>query len=414
VETRSWFHTGAYYENDDILDRYREEYFSGLDKLDTASRPRDTAAFDLGNNEITNDDPSTMHEAHRVLRGSLLRTEVYAHDTTTEKNFTNNHAVFLNTEKDQVSYHYERIHNGTNLVDPRIQQSTTLDTDDYGNPLLSASVAYKRRQSAYAEPRALNTPFTATYLNTQFASANTIRYEDQPTNGQVQKRVLSTETALFWKDDLSGAETLGNSGARALGFESYTLALTPTLRTSLFGAGKVNSAIALEGGYRSKNGDKWVAPNSGNWWIPSGQQQFSANHFYQPIKAIDAFNEAIQIDYDPYIFFPVRITDPLNNIQEGLIDYRVLQPFLTRDINGNHSEAAFDSLGMLVGSAMMGKAGRAPSDLTNATQKKLFEDPDGTGNAPYSANNARNALKRATSRIVYELDAFQLRGRLRR
>jgi len=138
----------------------------------------------------------------------------------------------------------------------------------------------------------------------------------------------------------------------------------------------------------------------------------------------------------------VRITDPLNNIQEGLIDYRVLQPFLTRDINGNHSEAAFDTLGMLVGSAIMGKAGRAPdttmlgidqpgidqmranteadslhgfvSDLTNTTQAKLLEDPDGAGNAPYSANNARNALKRATSRIVYELDAYQLNGEANR
>jgi len=314
VETRSWFHTGAYYENDDILDRYKEEYFSGLDKLDVASRPRDTAAFNLGKNEIINDDPDTMREAHRVLRGSLLRTEVYAHDTTSEKNFpysvsentyqvkkiqgksstllTNTHAVFLNTAKDQVSYQYERVHNGTNLVDPRIQQETTLKIDDYGNPLLSASIAYKRRQSAYLEQskdltsiessqycatiddllnyshsvgfsnesyeltgiaRALNTTFTATYLNTQFTNAASIRYEDQPTSGQVQKRLLSTDTALFWNDDLSGSETLGNSGTRALVYESYTLALTPTLRTSLFGSGKINATPATGGFHRVSN-----------------------------------------------------------------------------------------------------------------------------------------------------------------
>lgn len=499
VETRTWFHTGVYYEEEDLLARYRGEYFSGVDHLDTSQRAVDSAAFDLGGNEVIVDQIGTLKEAHRALRGSILRTEIYAHDTTPERNFpysvsestyqvstvqsnsntllTNRHAVFVTQVRDQISYHYERVHSGRNLVDPRIQHTVVLKTDDFNNVLKSASIAYKRRQSQYLEQsrdyitinrqgfcnplndlinhrhsvsfeseqfeltgisRGLNQQLTATYLNSIWNTAQSLRYEQQHTDGVLQKRRLSLNNILFWKDDLTSPLALGQSGTRALAYESYTLALTPTLRTKLFGTGVINSTLATRGGYRSKAGNLWVAPNQSNWWIPSGQQRFSPQNFYQSSSTIDPFGNAIEIHHDPYGLFPIRIEDALSNIQEGAIDYRVLQLFLTRDHNGNHAEAAFDILGMLVGAATMGKAGRAASasilgitasqvaqmrsnseadslegfiaDLPDALHDNLFADPDGTNNSPNSPSNVRSALKAASSRVVYDLFAFHLRG----
>ncbi len=46
------------------------------------------------------------------------------------------------------------------------------------------------------------------------------------------------------------------------------------------------------------------------------------------------------------------------SVTTATYDYRVLQPRLVTDPNGNRSEVAFDALGMVVGTAVMGKDGR--------------------------------------------------------
>ena len=65
-------------------------------------------------------------------------------------------------------------------------------------------------------------------------------------------------------------------------------------------------------------------------------------------------------------------------------DYRVLQPRLVSDPNRNRTEVAFDALGMVVGTAVMGKAsgesgrltGRFQADLTQATvDRPSWPDP---------------------------------------
>ena len=76
-------------------------------------------------------------------------------------------------------------------------------------------------------------------------------------------------------------------------------------------------------------------------------------------------------------------------------DYRVLQPELVMDTNRNRSAVAFDALGMVVGTAVMGKP--APdavegdslegfaADLTQAEIDRFLADPKG----PMAARVAR-------------------------
>ena len=92
-------------------------------------------------------------------------------------------------------------------------------------------------------------------------------------------------------------------------------------------------------------------------------------------------------------------------------DYRVLQPRLVTDPNRNRTEVAFDTLGMVVGTAVMGKPlprrGRrlaGPASSATSTQAEL----DGLFDAPpIHAANATALLKDATTRIVYDLDRFR-------
>src|SRR5262249_49850682 len=87
-------------------------------------------------------------------------------------------------------------------------------------------------------------------------------------------------------------------------------------------------------------------------------------------------------------------------------DYRVLQPKLVIDPNGNRSEDAFDALGMVVGTAAMGKEGENKgdslagfnADLDEATILAHIRNP---------LEDPHAVMQDATTRLVYDLFAYQ-------
>ena len=107
----------------------------------------------------------------------------------------------------------------------------------------------------------------------------------------------------------------------------------------------------------------------------------------------------------------VETRDALGNrVTVDANDYRVLQARLVSDPNRNRTEVAFDTLGMVVGTAVMGKPLPAAAegdslagfvtDLTQAQLDGFFDAAD-----PHAA--AATLLDGATTRIVYDLDRFQ-------
>ena len=107
----------------------------------------------------------------------------------------------------------------------------------------------------------------------------------------------------------------------------------------------------------------------------------------------------------------VETRDALGNrVTVDANDYRVLQPRLVSDPNRNQTEVAFDTLGMVVGTAVMGKPLPAPvegdtltgfvADLTQAQLDGFFDAADPHATAPA-------LLQDATTRIVYDLDRFR-------
>ena len=80
----------------------------------------------------------------------------------------------------------------------------------------------------------------------------------------------------------------------------------------------------------------------------------------------------------------VEARDPVGNVVRSNIDYRVLAPHRVTDPNGNRSEAIFDTIGFVVGTALQGKAGEAQGDtladvVADLSPRQLADFPDRSG-----------------------------------
>jgi RHS repeat-associated protein len=246
-----------------------------------------------------------------------------------------------------------------------------------------------------------------------------------------RKRLIEHVRTLYRPDDCGSSKndpmallSLGTLESMALAGESYKLAFTPELAESIYvGSGKIsqmdlNAALAGECKYVHSDGDA-------NWWIPSGRLYYSPekNHkaaeelafaksnFFLTHRFRDPFGETTVAEYDdPHILLIVKTTDPLFNEVQAQNDYRVLQAKIVTDPNDNRTEAAFDALGMVVGTAVMGKIvenkgdlldNAFKADLTSQEIADFYNDPKG---------KASMLLGHATTRVIYDLDLYNSSG----
>jgi RHS repeat-associated protein len=419
VVTKTWFHNGAWIDQDRISTQYASEYFKGdgpaLNLPDTLLPPLPTL--------------QEQREACRALKGSILRQEIYSEDNSenaeipysiSERNYTivqcqplgeNRHAVFFAHPLETIDYHYER-----NTSDPRIGHTLTLEVDEFANVLKSAAVAYPRRTPAcpeqsntlitFTDSRFINHPndrpnepdwrrigvpsetltfeiagvvpaaevFTLAETRNAIQDAAEIAYEAAPASGIIQKRLIERVRSLFWKDDLTGALPLGQIESLALPFEGYKQAFTRGLIAQVF-SDRVDDALLLEEG-------KYVQFDGG-WWIPAGQTLFETQHensdrnpFYLPVAFKDPFGSISRTGYDSYNLLVTETTDALRNQTKAEHDYRVMQTAQVTDPNDNRSAVRFDELGMVVATAVMGKLdggeGDTLDDPTTTLEYDLF------------------------------------------
>lgn len=503
VYTKTWFHTGAWFERQRIEDYFREhEYYKG--DLDAVFL-KDTI---LPGNLSTHEE----REACRALKGQMLRQEVYAQDNTdkqgnpytvTEQNFTvmrlqdkgsNRHAVFFTHALETINYHYER-----EPADPRVSHAITLEVDDdYGNVIKSVAIGYGRRKKikvtesdgqvkeisnpslyilddedqdkqtltliTYTEnnftnainaepsspeydpdnyrsplpseirtyeltgfaPSSMNGFFTAEDfvdpVNLNLKLDNEVQYEESPDYGNMQRRLIECVRILFLKNDQSALLAMGEIESMALPGETYSLAYTPGLLGNTFiESGKINPAdldaiLMNEGAYIDSGTykTKQLFPASDNdsyWWVPSGIQFLDKDRFYLPARVVDPFMNTTAIEHDDYALLMTETVDPLLNALSAENDYRVMQPKRIKDPNGNISEAAFDALGLVVGTAVMGKPHPATvegdtlngfrPDLTQSEIDAFFNNPKG---------EAAALIMDASTRIIYDVTRYQRLG----
>ncbi|MFE6069968.1 SpvB/TcaC N-terminal domain-containing protein [Streptomyces sp. NPDC056525] len=278
--------------------------------------------------------------------------------------------------------------------------------------------------------------------------AREVAYEEPPAP-EPCRRPIEHVRAHYRSDDLSRILPLGQLEPRATTGETYTLALTPGLLAEVFRRPRPDGSMENllpdpvevlagtagdRGGYLSgrtlKADGRFPATDpDDHWWLPSGRSYFSAGsedppatelaqarqHHFVVRRHRDPFGQDTVVDLDGDDLLTVEVRDPLGNrTTVEAHDYRVLQPRLVADANRNRTEVAFDALGMVTGTAVMGKAAPAPAE--GDTLDGFPTDPaparvDALLTAADPDAAAADLLAGATSRVVYDLDRFR---RLRR
>ena len=298
---------------------------------------------------------------------------------------------------------------------------------------------YQKALEQYFRPAGRNR-FTFDEVLSAGSTAIGIDYEKNPRPGRLEKRLIEHLRTYYRRNDLTASLPLGELQSLALPFESYKVAFTPGLVAEVFG-GRVTGAM-LDGGGATPGGRYVHTEGDDNWWISSGQIFYSPStahtpaqelayarqHFFLPHRYRDPFNiNAVSTDsfvtYDTYDLLIEETRDALRNcvtVGERNVDptqplvrraqnYRVLQPAMVMDPNRNRSAVAFDGLGMVVGTAVMGKPEEVPvpgdrltatfrPDLTQAEIDQFLANPKGPMEATLIGD--------ATTRVVYDLTAY--------
>ncbi|KAI6777885.1 uncharacterized protein J7T54_000023 [Emericellopsis cladophorae] len=200
-----------------------------------------------------------------------------------------------------------------------------------------------------------------------------------------RRRLLQHTQSVYRADDLSSPLPVGVIESLALPFQNRQLAMSQRQVDAVFVAdGKLTASetdhvLRQDGGY--------IRGEDGNWWTrtanmflspdrthtPTEELAFARSHFFLSHRAEDAFSTPERpIDsivlFDKYNLLVQEAIDPLGNrtvvgeVDETYVqttgpaqtsrlrrpgqNYRVLQPTLVTDPNGNRNEAVLDVMGI--------------------------------------------------------------------
>lgn len=408
VTTKTWYHTGIYPGSGQTTHQLYEEYYPAFKGYSWATR------HELPGSLTT----QVLSEACRALKGMVLHQEIYSYDGSTlqdhpysivhhkyEVKLLQNRmnkacAVFLAGKRESLSFELER-----NIEDPRITQQLNIRTDDWGNVLESAAIAYGRRLSEVSLPETadtecqskdhitysiqaftklvlkngnyrlpvsceemifeLNTPaplsgfFKAEGISALFGTARIQEYNETLTVGE--KKKLGHTRHYYMKNDLSAALPLGTADTLMLTWQSYQMAFTRHLVTTLY-EDRVTGELLRNEGYISFEDDP-------DYWIASGRiLHDSKSGFYLPLAFEDNLGYKTSVFYDAYKLHVQRASDAMNNETRALgINYRTGSPYLVQDMNGNRAGTRQDAFGRLISTFKMGKEGKKSGDLMDTS-----------------------------------------------
>jgi len=427
VMTKSWFHTGAFVGEEIISKQFSEEYFQAQHSLPESV---------LENANVMN--ARDLREAKRALRGQPLRSEIYSCEAFLEgqeKPKTKGHPYQIvenrfrvkmlqqSGEKNEFGIFQSSPEETLTQVfdatpsDPRIAHELTIETDEFGQVLKSATLAYGRTTSSSVadeqrrthllinEATLVNAPFQTqewhrlgipeTSLSWEYGhgfdleDSGLVRPKDiqalllQPTihiaNSRRQlasgdRRLLSTAVQLYRKnDDLDLTATpldLGRIESMALPCRSYVMTYFPSDIAAM--DGKFIDQDFEDSQYIDplKTGHSGLTnfttflqnlPETDNgrsgWWARDNETTLSKDDFYAPIEVRDAWGGISTITMDQYALMPISVVNAEGHTVTADIDYRVMAPSRITDANGNMQLARYDLLGRLIQTAITGKNG---------------------------------------------------------
>jgi RHS repeat-associated protein len=236
------------------------------------------------------------------------------------------------------------------------------------------------------------------------------------------RRLFQESRMLYRSDKLDGLLSFGNVEPLALPGESYRLALTSGLIKKIYrreehghGENLLPHAKAVVGhdcGYVDLD-------DNDHWWVPSGcvfysphssddpdaELAYARQHFFIPRRFRDPFGNTTTVTYDAHDLAPIETRDPVGNVIHASLNYRVLRPDHVTDANGNRTEAAYDALAMVAGTAVMGKADQNLGDSLEDFHADLPESVL-LDHIRHPLHDPGRVLGNATTRLIYDVFAF--------
>jgi len=263
------------------------------------------------------------------------------------------------------------------------------------------------RRSDSSAPEARWRAFTVDTVRDAISNSSTLSFEQSATTG-LQRRLVEARRVRYLDDDLLPLP-IGETGALGLQHETFRLALTDGLVSGVLNHDIDTHHVRIDPEWLRNDcryvtgaeipvaaGYTEVVPQGlrdQGWWAQSGHIVYDNSArarelFYLPEKAQDQFGNMYSSSYDAYTLLVRETRDPVGNTTTTEIDYRLLSPWLLTDPNRNRSAVAFDALGMVVRTAIMGKYGASEGDTLEDPTTRLEYDmhrqqPEGKGRAAF-------------------------------
>ncbi|MBK6520313.1 MAG: toxin [Polyangiaceae bacterium] len=422
VLTKTWFHTGAFPGAKPLQDHYDSEAWRG----------DPNAPGPLHCDLPTGLSPEELRQAHRALKGTQLRQEIYGTDDLSAPYQIREAAVTLKRlqparpsrspgrplhpiyqllPRETREHHYDRI-----ASDPRVTQWCALAHDPaHGFVTQDLTLAYARRSAPHAaaedDPELADLSEKLPEQTRVYALATETDLAHTTSGGY--RIGVPLETRAYEITGLSGA-TVQTHAALLAHYESAEASTLTYHQAPSTGPqrrliervklryldsedlpdplpfGEIDARALLHQAYRLDLTDALLdhheldtlitstvlseagyvtLPSEDGHWIPSGTSTLDPAAFYLPTSVSDPFGNTTTLTYDADNLLVDAIEDPLGNTLSADHDYRLLAPKLVTDINGNRTTAAYDDLGRITAIALMGQAGAGEGDtLASPTQ----------------------------------------------
>lgn len=410
LETRTWFHQGPVGE--EFGDWYELDYSEEFWADDPQVLARPVAMLDV----IKGLPRRVKRDAFRALRGSVLRTELYALDGTDRQDrpYTVTESIhgvreespLTESDPDQISFAErkpiffsfalaERTTQWERGQEPMTQFKFMGDYDPYGQLLAQIGIAVPRNRDFRVEVPAPQSPYLSTYSETKYAQrdddqkfivdrvAQTTTYEIlndgrstvlqlwDAVQANTASRKIIGQTLNFYDGD--AFQGLGFGQIKDFGalVRSLTLVMTEEDLQNAYGAERppyLANPVNWTGDYPQEFRNQFPTL-AGYAFQPGGAgSPFATGYFAIAERRSYDFHEAgtekrglvkvmrdplgrdTTIEYDepnrPYRLLPTKVTDAAGLEIQAVYDYRILQPKVVTDANGNQGEVRFTPLGL--------------------------------------------------------------------
>jgi len=433
--TKTWFHLGA------IGEEFRErqeadfsgEYFP--DDPAVLERPPQTSALLQGLAGRPRAD------ALRALRGSILRTELYALDgsdrekrpyTVTEFQYgvrEENRPAAADSHRPRIFFPHlvaQRTTQWERGNEPMTSFSFTGDYDPYGLPGTQMMLAVPRQRDFRRA-----SPAAEAYLGTQ--TVTTYAQRDDPAHYMVDRVASATSFEIINDGTKALVDLVQDVNNRATTLPLFAQTLhyydgdayvgLPFRQLGDFGALVRSESLVLTEeilGAASRDPAHPATPDIPPYLRPEGVPSWPADypqefrdrtpalagytsadgadhrargyfahtarvafdfhsqdvpHHGLPVTLRDPLGNDTTMTYDrPYHLLPVQVTDAVGLTTSAEYDYRVLQPRMVTDANGNRRAVSFSPLGLVTAIAVMGKEGEPVGDTLEAPGRRMEYD----------------------------------------